>query len=444
MSSVALSVQGVSKRYRLFSSPQERVKEALHPFRKTYHREFWALRNITFDVRRGETLGILGRNGSGKSTLLQLICSVATPTSGSVTVNGRIAALLELGAGFNPQFTGRENVILSGTIMGVPRQEMLKRLPAIEAFADVGHFFDQPVKTYSSGMFVRVAFAVAINVDPDILVIDEALAVGDAKFQHKCFQKFAEFKRLGKTIIVVSHALELITAHCDRALLIDGGHLVSDGTPQEVVDQYIKRVFGPAASEAGTPSSIETDVEPDHKSVEEDADFAIFADERVVEPYAEKRRTYNKHETRLHSGDVEILDYIIEVDGAVDSPTVPPHSRVCVWMKVKFHRTVARPMLGFAVKSMNGLVLYGSNTYMQRIPVDQVSAGTVKRYQFSFMNELSAGDYFVDLGVAEWDGTTGGRPLDVRRSVGHFTVVSSGPPAFEGLIDLRPHFSPAG
>lgn len=443
MTGVALSVHGVSKRYRLFASPQERIKEALHPFRKTYHREFWALRNITFEVVQGETIGILGRNGSGKSTLLQLICSVATPTSGSVSVNGRIAALLELGAGFNPQFTGRENVILSGTIMGVPRQEMIRRLPAIEAFADVGHFFDQPVKTYSSGMFVRVAFAVAINVDPDILVIDEALAVGDAKFQHKCFQKFAEFKRLGKTIIVVSHALELITAHCDRALLVDGGHLISDGTPQEVVDRYIKLVFGPVL-DGDAAGLVSIEPTPDHKSGAEDADFAIFSDERVAEPYAEKRRTYNKNETRLHSGDVEILDYIIEVDGAVDSPTVPPHSRVCVWMKVRFNRTIARPMLGFAVKSMNGLILYGSNTYMQRIPVDQVTAGTVKRYQFSFLNDLNAGDYFIDLGVAEWDGTTGGRPLDVRRSVAHFTVVHSGPPAFEGLIDLRPHFSPAG
>jgi len=446
MTKIALSVLGVSKRYRLFASPQERVKEALHPFRRTYHREFWALRNITFEIVQGETVGILGRNGSGKSTLLQLICSVSSPTFGSVSVNGRIAALLELGAGFNPQFTGRANVILSGTIMGVPRHEMLKRLPAIEAFADVGHFFDQPVKTYSSGMFVRVAFAVAINVDPDILVIDEALAVGDAKFQHKCFQKFAEFKRAGKTIIVVSHALDMITAHCDRALLIDSGHLISDGGPQEVVDQYIKLVFGPAADDNVVPAAadIARTTEPGHTSAEEASDFARFCDERVTEPYAERRRTYNKNETRLHSGEVEILDYIVEVNGAVDTPTVPQNSRVSVWIKAKFNRAVVRPIIGFSVKSMNGLIVYGSNTFMQRIPVEHVAAGAVKRFQFSFMNNLNAGDYFIDIGVAEPDGTTGGRPLDVRRSVAHFTVVNSGPPAFEGLIDLRPHFSAAG
>src|SRR5437016_1893645 len=196
---VAISVRDVTKKYRLFRSPQEILKEALHPFRKRYHREFWALNGVSFDVAPGQTVGILGRNGSGKSTLLQIIAGIIQATSGEVIVNGRISALLELGAGFNPEFTGRENAHFQAQLMDLSREEIDRRLPEIEAFADIGEFFDQPVKTYSSGMFVRVAFASAINVDPDILIVDEALAVGDAKFQNKCFLKFKEFQGAGKT-----------------------------------------------------------------------------------------------------------------------------------------------------------------------------------------------------------------------------------------------------
>jgi len=438
---IALSVSGISKRYRLFTSPTERVKEALHPFRKRYHHEFWALRDVSFDVFQGETVGILGRNGSGKSTLLQLMCSVSTPTSGSVYVNGRIAALLELGAGFNPEFTGRQNVILNGTIMGVPKQEMLARLPAIEAFADIGHFFDQPVKTYSSGMFVRVAFSVAINVDPAILVIDEALAVGDAKFQHKCFQKFADFKRAGKTIIVVSHALDLITAHCDRALLIEAGQLVAEGSPKEVVDKYIKLIFGPALPPL-SPETAHTDTGAAGAEMTaatpEDRLHSWSGEEEVC---AEKRITYNKNEIRLSTGEAEVLDYILEADGLRDNPVIPPAANVRVYIKVRFNRDVQQPMFGFSVKTLNGLTVYGSNTFMQRLSLPHMPAGAIRTFQCSFVNTLNSGDYFLDIGIAEWDGTAAGRPLDVRRSIAHFTVVPHGAPSFDGLIDLRPDFS---
>ena len=227
----------MSKKFRLFASPKERFLEALHPFRKQYHREFWALRDVSFQVQRGEIVGILGRNGSGKSTLLQVICSVMQATSGEVRVNGRIAALLELGAGFNPEFTGRDNVILSGAIMGFSRKEMLRRLPEIEAFADIGEFFNQPVKTYSSGMFVRVAFAAAIHVDPDILVVDEALAVGDAKFQRKCLLQIEKIRASGAAILFVSHSLETITSLCSRAIILENGALVSDGEPKAVAEK---------------------------------------------------------------------------------------------------------------------------------------------------------------------------------------------------------------
>lgn len=240
---IAISVRNVSKKFRLFASPKERLIEALHPFRKQYHREFWALRDVSFDIQRGQTIGILGRNGAGKSTLLQIICSIMRPTEGTVQVEGRISSLLELGAGFNPEFTGRDNVILNGAIMGIPREEMLQRLSIIEAFADIGEFFDQPVKTYSSGMYARLAFACSINVDPDILVVDEVLSVGDAKFQNKCFMHFRDFQAKGKTIIFVSHSTEAVVKHCDRAILLERAGIVADGVPRNVVDCYLELLF---------------------------------------------------------------------------------------------------------------------------------------------------------------------------------------------------------
>lgn len=241
--SIAVSVQNVSKKFRLFGSPKDRLREALHPFKRKYHREFWALKDISFEVPRGMTFGIVGRNGSGKSTLLQIICSVLKPTLGMVAVNGRVSALLELGTGFNPEFTGRENVLLNGALMGFSRREMEERLPVIEAFADIGEFIDQPVKIYSSGMFVRLAFAAAINVDPDILIVDEALAVGDAKFQHKCYQKFLEFQEAGKTILFVTHNTDAVIKHCDCAILFERGEVVEIGEPKHIINYYIDLLF---------------------------------------------------------------------------------------------------------------------------------------------------------------------------------------------------------
>jgi ABC-type polysaccharide/polyol phosphate transport system ATPase subunit len=235
---IALSIHQVSKKYKLFNSPQERVWEALHPFKKKFHRDFWALKEVSLQIQKGQTLGIIGRNGSGKSTLLQLMAGVLKPTSGTIEVSGRISALLELGAGFNPEFTGRENIRFYGLLMGLSDVEIKNKIPEIETFADIGEFIDQPVKIYSSGMFVRLAFSAAIHVDPDILIIDEALAVGDAKFQHKCYQKFREFQEQGKTIIFVTHDMHAILKHCDHAFLMEAGSIVVSGKPSEVVHHY--------------------------------------------------------------------------------------------------------------------------------------------------------------------------------------------------------------
>ncbi|MEW6570838.1 MAG: ABC transporter ATP-binding protein [Nitrospirota bacterium] len=241
-SDITVSVANVSKKYRLYSSPKHRLREALNPFGKKYHRDFWALRNISFDVRRGEVLGIIGKNGSGKSTLLQIICGVLNPTSGEIATHGRLTALLGLGVGFNPQFTGRNNVYLNGALMGFSREEIDVKMQAIEKFADIGEFIDQPMKTYSSGMFMRLAFACSIMVRPDILVVDEALSVGDVFFQQKCFAAIRDIISKGTTCLFVSHDTTAILNLCNRALLLNSGEIDFQGEPEEAVSRYYSKM----------------------------------------------------------------------------------------------------------------------------------------------------------------------------------------------------------
>lgn len=251
-SDVAVRVSGLSKCFQLYDSPGHLLKQLLmgrmarlvgrQP--PQYFREFWALKGLDFTVRRGETVGIVGRNGAGKSTLLQILCGTLAPTAGEVEIRGRVAALLELGAGFNPEFSGRENVYLNGAILGISREEIARRFADIEAFADIGEFIDRPVKSYSSGMYVRLAFAVSACVDPDVLIVDEALAVGDAKFQAKCFRRFEELVARGTTILLVTHSTEQITRHCDRAILLEGGVVHQEGPPKDVANTYLDLLFG--------------------------------------------------------------------------------------------------------------------------------------------------------------------------------------------------------
>ncbi|MGH9660722.1 MAG: ABC transporter ATP-binding protein, partial [Bryobacteraceae bacterium] len=235
-------VQNVSKLYRLYPRPFDRLRELL-PLARPRHTDFWALRDIGFSLQRGETLGLVGPNGCGKSTLLQIVCGILQPTTGRVVTQGRIAALLELGAGFNPEFTGRENVFLNGEIMGLGRAEIARALPSIEAFADIGEFIRRPVKEYSSGMYVRLAFSTAIHVEPDILVVDEALAVGDAVFANRCVRKFEELRRRKVTVLFVSHDLGLVKQLSDRAILLLGGRIEAQGDPKDVINRYIGLVL---------------------------------------------------------------------------------------------------------------------------------------------------------------------------------------------------------
>ncbi|MBV6342140.1 ABC transporter ATP-binding protein [Candidatus Magnetobacterium casense] len=507
--SIAIAVSDVSKKFRLFNSPRQRLIEALHPFKKKLHREFWALQGVSFEVPKGATVGIVGRNGSGKSTLLQVICSVLHPTSGSVVVNGRISALLELGAGFNLELTGRANVFLNGTVMGLSRDEIKERLPLIEDFADIGEFFDQPVKTYSSGMFVRLAFATAINVDPDILIIDEALAVGDAKFQHKCFGKFLDFQKAHKTILFVSHSTESIVKHCDYAVLLEKGRLIEKGQPRAITDYYLDLLFtGQIAGYAIDPVLVEdgyrgfnivhfkfkyygflsslghielnsiSDTElqgymltqrcvvgSSDDEVREMIDLIVNASEpesavanldvpageqketvtelsRFLEeiPAVDKcvtRNSYNKNEYRITDGRGRIVDYLVVCDGRYDPVSVKSGSLIDIYLKARFSAPVEQLIYGFALKTLDGVLVHGNNTRLARHPVSAAEADQVVVFRFSLRMAVQSGDVFLDLGVAERL-TYEDKPVDVRYGLIHLSIQQGN--VFTGMADLNPTF----
>lgn len=431
-----IAVRNVSKKFRLFASPRERLLEALHPFRKQYHHEFWALRDISFEVERGEVLGILGRNGSGKSTLLQIICGVMQATSGEVHVNGRIAALLELGAGFNPEFTGRDNIILNGAILGFSRKEMLRRLPEIEAFADIGEFFDQPVKTYSSGMFARVAFSSAIHVNPDVLIVDEILGVGDAKFQEKCYNRIRSMREKGVCILFVSHSTEAIQRNCNTALLLDSGKIVARDSVDAVIAAYHDLLYG-----SGHAGKIETNalapeqkhaVLIDHHNQASDIEFQRFLDGSNG-PVCEKFPYYNSHERRFGNGDAKIVDLIVAADGKFDFGFLSGSESLMIYVKVRFARTVDAPQIGWAIVSPEGIMISGSNSLSRNRMLPAAKIGETWIYAISMETGLCGGEFFINVGVSSFDGESW-TFLDNRRSVIHLSVTRS--ERSSGFVDL--------
>jgi lipopolysaccharide transport system ATP-binding protein len=372
-SDLAVSVSDLTKTYRIFGHPGDRIKQALTFGRKRYHREFTALEGVSFEVRKGETVGIIGPNGSGKSTLLQLVCGILKPTAGKVEVDGRIAALLELGSGFNPEFTGRENVYFQGAVLGMKKEEMSDRFADIAAFADIGEFIDQPVRTYSSGMFVRLAFAVAVHVDPRILVVDEALAVGDAKFQSKCFQRIKAFQKDGGSILLVTHSLEQVGHFCDRALLLDRGTLVADGSPAQTLTSYSERIAGNARIESASGSS---DSFSSH-------------------------RAYNPNETRWGDRAAVVTDICLAQEGVRDPATFHPGVETEVTLRIEYHAAVERPVYGLTVKSSDGALIFTTNSLQSpAIPKFRAQGpGDVVRARFSFQPFLDAGEYSISVGV---------------------------------------------
>ena len=436
--SLAISIKNVSKKYRLFDSIQERMKEALHPFRKKYHREFWALKNISFDVEKGTTLGIIGQNGSGKSTLLQIICSVLQATEGEVEVKGRAAALLELGAGFNPEFTGRENVIFNGSVMGFSEKEMNLRLPLIKEFADIGNFFDQPVKVYSSGMYARLAFATAINIEPEILVIDEALSVGDSKFQKKCYRKIHEFRESGITILLVTHDSSSIVKHCDQALLLVDGKLEAMDEPKNVVNFYNDILEGRSLSSSfpisDSPSEIvKKAIDQKNASVLEE-----FLEDFPTDDVCKSRKSYNKNEYRQGSGKAEIVDYLTINESKTDVIHSYANSQLEIYWKIRFNEDVEFPSYGFAVCSIDGVKLWGGNTWFANFPVRPAAKGEYVIFKSSFPLHLNRGEYFITLGCGQVvdEQLT---PMDRRCDLVHIVVETR--KKFDGFVGLNVAFS---
>ena len=431
---IAISVKDVSKKYRLFSSPKERMKEALHPFHKQYHKEFWALKNVSFDIPKGQTLGILGRNGSGKSTLLQIIASVLQPTSGAVEVNGRVSALLELGAGFNPEFTGRDNVILNGAIQGIARDEMETRMPEIEAFADIGEFFDQPVKTYSSGMFVRVAFAAAIHCDPAILIIDETLAVGDTGFQAKCFDKLRKFQTSGRSIIVVSHDSNMITRLCDKAVVFDQGMTVYSGEVDVAIAHYDNLMSGAGSviGEFVEECRVLDDEGEDDGEARQDV-VKEFLRNKARHDRCHARRSFNTHNIRFGDGRAEVIDYLLVSGNEVDPVHIQRNTCVNLYVKVFFKETLEVPSFGMAIKTVDGTVVYGISSKTQDILCGAITQGTINVCRFSFVVRLTPGKYLINVGVDDC-APSGLVTSDCRRGIICLDIMGSH--NITGLADL--------
>jgi len=427
----SIRVKGLSKRYELYAQPADRLKQMILPRvqravrrpARNYFSEFWAVRGVSFDVRKGETVGIVGRNGSGKSTLLQMICGTLNPTLGTVAVRGRVAALLELGAGFNPEFTGRESVRLSGLLYGLSEQELDTRFDAILDFAEIGDFIDQPIKTYSSGMYVRLAFSVAINVSPDVLVVDEALSVGDEAFQRKCFARIDAIRDAGATVLFVSHATGTVVELCDRAILLDEGEMIADGTPGFVVPRYHKLLYSPsdkavAVREAikqefitGTSSGALPAIQPKDrcKSLDGIPETVKDVEIREVEESAYFDEAMTPRSTvHYQSRGALITVPRIETRMGRQVNVLSPGREYIYTYDVLFQAAAVGVRLGMMIKTITGLELGGAATAPNPARGMFVPAGQRLQARFRFRAMLAPGVYFMNAGVtaAEPEGET--------------------------------------
>ena len=371
MSEFAIEVKHLDKMYKLYNKPSDRLREALGF--KVPMREHYALRDVNFGVKRGETVGIIGTNGSGKSTILKIITGVLNPTAGEVKVDGRISALLELGAGFNMEYTGIENVYLNGTMMGFSKEEVDARLQDILDFADIGDFVYQPVKSYSSGMFVRLAFAVAINIDPEILIVDEALSVGDVFFQAKCYRKFEEFKKMGKTILFVSHDLSSISRYCDRVILLNKGVKLEEGSPKQMVDMYKQLLVGQ------DPAKAEEKKEEQKES---------WSQQFQVNP------NMLEYGTKF----AEIVDFAVLDDKDRCTNTIEKSSSFRIRMKVVFHQDIQEPIIAYTFKDIKGTEITGTNTLFEKKSVEHSQAGDSCTVTFEQEMFLQGGEYLLSFG----------------------------------------------
>jgi len=436
-SNSVIRVTNLSKRYEIYNTPRDRLKQFVLPRLsrmmdkppKQYFHEFWALKDISFEIKRGETVGIIGRNGSGKSTLLQMICGTLTPTSGSIQTNGRIAALLELGSGFNPEFTGRENVYMNATVLGLSKKEVDLRFDDIADFADIGQFIDQPVKTYSSGMMVRLAFAVQSQIEPDILIVDEALSVGDAKFQVKCFEQLRKLKENGTSILLVTHSSEQIVTHCSSAILLNNGTQLESGEPKHVVNRYMNLLFGK------DKKTIHDESQQLSKAPVPITNKSAYQLSRLEDDFA-KHPGYNIHEYRWGDSTATILDFYLAADNEPYPAALSTGQRITLAVTIKFHADFYRPILGITIKTKEGVTVYGVNS--ETLENDDFiklgQSGSVILAESEFNCRLAPGDYFISLGIASKHGEEV-IPHDRRYDSIHLQILPNS--LFFGLADLE-------
>lgn len=407
--STALRVEGVAKQYRIYDHPSDRLKETLTRGWLKRHREFWALREISFEIERGTTTGIVGPNGSGKSTLLQIITGTLEPTHGDVQVEGRVAALLELGAGFNPEFTGLENIYMNTALLGFSRAQTDARLTHIERFAEIGDFLHQPVKTYSSGMYVRLAFAIAVNSDPEILVVDEALSVGDTIFQHRCVRRIKEMQEAGTTILFVSHEPTLVRALCSRAILLNAGRMIADGTPMEVLNRYQRVIMAREEAYAGGrdegAARVDENAAIENESSQSVADDATVAVGATVTNGAEVVRQPLQYSYRHGNGRAEVVGAEL-FDVATNRPAelIETGDAVAIRLLILFKEDVAEPVCGFMIRNRHGINVYGTNTEQRGQPLGAARRGEIVEAVFTFNCWLGQEHYFVSVAAHTPDG----------------------------------------
>ena len=399
----AIRVQDISKMYKMYAHKKDRLLEALGFSKKHRHTEYYALRYLSFDVKRGETLGLIGTNGAGKSTMLKIITGVLQPTGGKLDIDGRISALLELGAGFNPEYTGIENVYLNGTMMGYTKAEIDGKLKAILDFADIGDFVNQPVKSYSSGMFVRLAFAVAINIDPEILIVDEALSVGDIFFQSKCYAKFEEFKKEGKTILFVSHDLGAVSKYCDRVILLNKGEKLAEGTPKDMINLYKKiltgssediRNLGKNHADVISGSVSEDQLRDEQKKTYGDAhSITLHEDGDDWKSHFQINPDLNEYGNHR----AEIVDFaIVDEDGKLTS-TIVKGTRFQIRTKIRFNDDIEKPIFTFTFRNVRGIDITGTNTEIEKKEVPIAHKGDVYVATYEQEMTLQGGEYLLSM-----------------------------------------------
>jgi lipopolysaccharide transport system ATP-binding protein len=422
---------GIGKRYLGYARPHHRLLQMMG--RKSYAKEFWALRDFDLEVWPGETIGIIGKNGSGKSTLLQIICGLIAPTTGKIEVNARVAGLLELGAGFNPEFTGLENVYLKAGLLGMGRAKVDAKLDSILAFAEIGDFVNQPVKTYSSGMFVRLAFAVAVAVEPDVLVVDEALAVGDAYFQRKCHRRIQELQEAGSTLLLVTHSSDVVERMCDRGVVINAGHKMYDGPVRGAISGYLKLIFGSHISEPSGEDAVAIEV------VAETAEQAVIV---LLESGAgdvlSQRLGYNSDEIRVGNGKALVAD--LHVVGQSGVPMLVPGQPAEILVKYVFRQRLSRVILGMRLRTLEGELVYSTNTFLESGELFTYEEGSVVVVRWKFGAHLIPKQYLLMFGISQFDDVGQDTIAVDRRSDVMLLSVLGDTGAAQGVANLQVKF----